>query len=280
MIRNIVGLGNAGCNIADAFSKTDSQYKIYKLDVGLKKTIKSFPLKMYENPEDYEKYPPKLKTFFKSITGDVLFVIGGSGNVSNASLAILEQLKHCTIHVLYVKPDLSFLGLQAKLQENMVFGVLQELARSGVFKRLFIVSNPHIERALGGIPLIGHHGKINEVIVSTFHMINTLRRLKPVSCTGAPPPVGARISTFGFVDLEKNKDYMFFPLDTITDMVYLYTYNQEILESKKNLLSEIKTNIKTRVGEEKKRVTFNVYATNYKDSFVYFLGHTSVIQTN
>lgn len=280
MIKNVVGLGAAGCNIADVFSKTSSNYKCYKLDVGLSKSGKSFPLKEHNTPEEYEINPPKLKTFFKNISGDVLFCVGGSGDVSNATLVILEQLKHCKISVLYVKPDLSFLGVQEKLQENMVFGVLQELARSGVFERLYIVSNPHIEEALGGLPMIGYFEKINEAIVSTFHMINTLKQMKPVAATEAIPPLGARISTFGFTDAKKNVDHPFFPLDMVTDIVYLYAYNQQILESKKNLLTEVKTAIRERVGEEKKRVTFNVYATNYDEIFVYFLGHTSIVQTN
>ena len=280
MIRNVVGLGSAGCNLADEFAKTSSSYKCYKLDVGLQKSGKCFPLKEYETPEEYEANPPKLRTFFKNISGDVLFCVGGSGDVSNATLVILEQLQHCKISVLYVKPDLSFLGSREQLQENMVFGVMQELARSGVFERLYIISNPHVEEALGGVPMIGYFEKINEVIVSTFHMINTLRQMKPVAAMESAPPLGARISTFGFVDLEKNVDRMFFPLDMVSDMVYFYAYNQEILESKKNLLTEVKEAIKNRVGDEKKRVTFNVYATNYEQNFVYFLGHTSIVQTN
>lgn len=280
MIKNVVGLGSAGCNLADEFAKVSANYKCYKLDVGLQKSNRQFPLREHSTPEGYEQNPPKLKTFFKNISGDVLFCVGGSGDVSNATLVILEQLKHCKINVIYVKPDLSFLGVQEKLQENMVFGVLQELARSGVFERLYLVSNPHIEEALGGLPLVGYFDKINEAIVSTFHMINTLKQMKPVAATEATPPLGARISTFGITDVENNEDRPFFPLDTLTDIVYLYAYNQSILESKRNLLTEVKTAIKERVGEGKKRVTFNVYATNYDEIFVYFLGHTSIVQTN
>lgn len=280
MIKNIIGLGAAGCNIADEFSKISPDYKCFKIDVGLSKSIKTFPLKRYAEPEDYENNPPKLKAFFKNINNDVLFCLGGSGDVSNAALVILEQLQHCKISVLYIKPDLSFLGAQEMLQENLVFGVLQELARSGVFERLYIVSNLCIEEALDGLPMIGYFEKINEAIVSTFHMINVLKQMKPVVATESLPPQGARISTFGIVDVEKNIDRPFFSLDTVTDIVYLYAYNQKVLESKKNLLVDTKTAIKRRIGDEKKRVTFNVYATNYEQVYAYFIGHTSLIQTN
>ena len=47
----IIGLGNAGCNIADEFAKYP-QYSAYKFDVGLKKTKTSYPLKQYEKLEE------------------------------------------------------------------------------------------------------------------------------------------------------------------------------------------------------------------------------------
>lgn len=280
MITNIVGLGSAGCNIVDGFAKTSTVYKCYKLDVGLQKASNSFPLTEYAKPEEYEENPPKLKNFFRKIKNEVLFCLGGSGDVSNATLVILEQLKHCKISILYIKPDVSFLSMKEKLQENMVFGVLQELARSGVFERIYITSNPHIEKTLGGLPMIGYYEKINEALISVFHMINSLKKVKPVISTENIPPDGARISTFGFVNTEQNKDFDFFPLDQPTDIVYFYTYNQNTLETKTNLLTEIRDSIKNKNLNEEVRTTFGVYASNYDNSFVYSLKHTSLIQGN
>ena len=52
----IVGLGKAGCAIADKFSSYP-EYKIFKVDSeGIEKKIKNcYLLPRHENPEKYEK---------------------------------------------------------------------------------------------------------------------------------------------------------------------------------------------------------------------------------
>ena len=50
----IIGLGRGGCAIADAFAKY-SQYKAYKLDVGLVEGQYTFPLLRAVKYEDYER---------------------------------------------------------------------------------------------------------------------------------------------------------------------------------------------------------------------------------
>ena len=139
-MKTIIGLGQAGCNIAEKFKK-HPQYKVYKIDVGLENEANSYALERQESPELYESKCPNLKTFFKEVSNDVLFITS-SGDVSGASLRILEQLKKKTIvSVLYIKPDLSLLPEIKNLQENLVFRVLQEYARSAVFEKIYLVDN-------------------------------------------------------------------------------------------------------------------------------------------
>ena len=54
---NVIGLGNAGCKLADMLSEYP-QYSCYKIDVGLPKGKTNFPLREYENIEDYEQKMP------------------------------------------------------------------------------------------------------------------------------------------------------------------------------------------------------------------------------
>ena len=170
----IIGLGKAGCAIADKFAEYP-QYLTYKFDVGLKRTKTTFPMKDHQKIEDYEEKLPSLKTFLKNIEGEILFVVAGSGKVSSASLTILEYLKKHKVNILYIKPELSLLNeIQAQL-EKVVYNVFQEYTRSGVFERMFIVSNEEVAHIVGNLSIKNYHEKINEMIVSTIHMINVYR---------------------------------------------------------------------------------------------------------
>ena len=72
---NVIGLGKAGCAIADKFGE-HPQYKIYKIDVGLEGE-RCYGIKEQPGPEEYEANTPSFKKFFGKISGEALFVVGG-----------------------------------------------------------------------------------------------------------------------------------------------------------------------------------------------------------
>ena len=53
-MQTIIGLGKAGCNIANCL-KEYSEYNVLNIDVGLKKTKSTFGLKKQDSVELYEK---------------------------------------------------------------------------------------------------------------------------------------------------------------------------------------------------------------------------------
>jgi hypothetical protein len=272
----IIGLGNAGCNIIDKFSQFP-QYLTYKMDVGLTRTPTTFPLKQYEKFEDYEERLPSLKTFFKEVEGEILFVVSGSGKVSSAALSILQYLKKYKINILYIRPELSLLNTNQSRLERLVYNVLQEYTRSGVFERMYIVSNEEVAQIVGNISIKNYHDKINEMVVSTIHMINVYKNNESVTDTFCDLPVGARLTTIGMSDLEKNVDNMFFSLDNVTDVVYYYSYNKDKLESDFELMSKIKKAVAMK-KEDDVRVTYGIFETNYEQDYIYCMNHSSMIQ--
>ena len=163
----VIGLGAAGCNIAEQFAKYP-QYKVYKIDVGLESlndlsglvydevedsNVKTFSMPLQLTSEDYEKNCPSMKTFFEELKeGDnVLFVLAGGGKITGASLRILETIKDCNLSIMYVKPDLQLIGGKKYILDRISYYVLQEYARSGMFERMYLTYNPSVENATGDV---------------------------------------------------------------------------------------------------------------------------------
>jgi|7_EtaG_2_1085326.scaffolds.fasta_scaffold02868_6 hypothetical protein len=271
-METIIGLGSAGCNIADCFAQYP-QYNIIKIDNGIYGARSHF-LPKYDTPEEYEAHIDSSSTFLGHVTGDVLFVVGGSGNVSGAALRILEQLRHCKTSILYIEPDFNMLSGKRKLQERTTYYVFQEYARSALFERLYLVSNPQLEGVLGEVPIIGYNDKLNQLIITTFHMINVYNNNEPVIKNYSGFKEHTRISTIGVSTLENEKK-LFFPLDSIREMRYYYAINKKKLETDGTLMRKITENVKK---ESEYDVSYGVYATDYADDYVYCVANASMIQ--
>lgn len=270
----VIGLGEAGCNIADQFARY-SQYKIYKIDCGLEGLRQEgvYNMPWQDSPERYEEKCPDMTNFFKDVSKDVLFVVGGSGNISGAALSILQYIKHCNINILYIRPDLESISVTKMKQEWVTFNVLQEYARSGVFNRIYLVDNSKVEENLGNVPVIGYYDKLNSMIVSSLHMINVYNHINSVVDTFSEPLAGRRISTIGIHDSKNNQNNLFYLLDNVSEMRYYYAINQEKLETDGDILKKVREQIK---GEAE--ASYGIFATNYDQDYVYTVAHSSEIQ--
>ena len=270
----IVGLGKAGCAIADKFAEYP-QYKIFKIDSeGLDSKNKNCHLiKRQDTPEEYEKVIRSMKTFFSKTTDDVLFILSGSGMISGASLQILKYLQDKKINILYIKPDLEFLGHTNIMQERVVRNVLQEYTRSGLFNRIFLIDNKKVEEVLGEVPIIGYYDKLNDLIVSTFHMVNVYNHQEAIHATPFDTAETTRISTLGILNVDEGEEKLFFSLDNIREKCYYYAINSKVLETDGKLLRTLTDNINKNIGKEV-RAGFQVYSTSYEQNYGYLVVNT------
>jgi len=276
---NIIGIGSAGCAVADALRAYDTEnYESYKIDVGLPKGKKCFSVAPRINPEDYEtKFPARVATALAKIRGDVLVVIGGGGAISSAALRVLECVTYNNkVEVFYIKPDESFISEGAIILDKIVYGILQEYARSGAIDRMYMVSNGEIERVVGNIPLSSYYEKLNDIMASTYHMMNVYKNSSPVISNLTQVPTLSRLSTIGVATFEKVEDQMFFPLDYVSEKVYYFAINKERLDKDKELLGKIKLRIKQ--ADATIKTGFGVYATSYPDDYVYVVANAKIIQ--
>jgi len=274
-MHTIVGLGQAGCRIAEGFRRYKN-YDIYKIDTGIEDSKWTYSLPQQAHPEMYEEHCPNLDEFFKDIEGEVLFILSGGGLISGCALRVLEGLKKNTINILYVRPDISFLSPIRKLHERVVFNVLQEYARSAVFKRLLIVDNATLEKNIGNIPVVGFYERINEAITPVIHMLNVFGHIDSVEDNFSDPLETCRISTIGMYEFDSGEENMFFPLEKTREVCYYYAINKKELESDGTLMNKIKKQLKEKNKDLK--ISYGIFSTNYPKKYVYVMSHSSTIQ--
>ena len=275
-METIIGLGNAGCNIAEKFSQY-SQYNVYRIDTE-KRLGKNFrKITQRGSHEEYEKKCPSFKTFFKNAKPPYLFIVGGGGKISGSCLRIMQQLQSKDIYVLYIKPDTSLFSTNKQLQEKVVFQVLQQYARSNMLQKMYIVNNNNLEKILGDVPIIGYYEKLNDILVSTIHMINIYRNTEPVIKTFSDAHPTAKISTFGMIDVQSGKENLFYPLQMPREKLYYYSIDKKDLQEESSLFKTITKQIKSKLSKNTK-VSYGIYANDYGQSYGYTVAHSTLIQ--
>lgn len=273
---NIVALGNGGIRIAQLFEKYE-QYEVYKIGINQEDGERSRKMPTFSNVEEYEEKCPDFSQFFSEIQDEVIFIMVGSSEITGASLAILQQLSHCKITVVYIRPDISLLSQKRFLQEKVTFNVFQEYARSGLFEKLYLLDNTVLETVIGETPLSQYHKKLNELVCSTLHMINVYKHVEPILLTDAEIPAISRIATFGISDAKTGKENLFYNLNNITNKFYYFSMSKNVLEKDGKLLQKIKGQVKEKLGEEIEG-GFGVYQNEYTENYVYVEAHTHILQ--
>ena len=181
------------------------------------------------------------------------------------------------ISILYIKPETTFLNEKEKLQERVVYNVLQQYTRSGVFESMLIISNNMIDGLLQDVPLSEYKNSLNKSIVDTYHMINYLNHVKPVSSTFSELSEVSRIYTLGFFDMEKNEEKMFFPIDNPKEKRYYYAINKNTINTEKGLHKKIIDQLKPKQTDDVS-VSYSVYETSYEENFAFVVEYSSQIQ--
>jgi len=269
-----VGLGNAGCSIAKAFSKFP-EYETYGIDTDKDADI---TIKKRDSHEEYDQHFPSLKRKLKFMNREVLVVVAGSGQISGGILRLLEQLKNNEVRVLYIQPDLELGSEIQKTQERIVRNVLQEYARSGMIESLWLLDNQQVEKSVGDVPIMGYYDVLNQAIVNTIHMINVFKNSDPVIGNFVVPSHLSRIATVGILDIEKEEEKWFYDLTNPRDVVYYYGINEEELREDGTLFKKIKNYVKSRVASGV-NVSYGVFQTTYEQKYCYCIKYTSMVQS-
>jgi len=274
---SIVGIGTGASAIASKFRDV-TQYDVYELsDKFARSSKRKHKLKKFKTPEEYEKNVPNLKEFFKDLRETVQVFIVGTSYSSNYSLGILEQMKDKKLEVFYIKPDVDLVNGERRLVENVVFGVLQEYARSGLFESITVFSNLEIERTLGDVPIKTYYDTLNSAIFSAVHYLNYFTHAEPEIGQVAKPAEINRIRTMAILNPKNLQENWLFQLDTERELCYYICVNEERLATEGALHKKLVDILKKKPSNAFRKISYAIYETPHKD-FGYVVAHTNTIQ--
>lgn len=277
---SVIGIGNAASRIAALFKDTNN-YDVYMLNSSVKRSSKKqYKLKNFDSPEEYEENIPDLEKFFSEVKDHVQVIIVGSSYSSNYSLGILNQIKDKEIEVFYIKPDSELMTGNNKLIDNVVFGVLQEYARSGLFKTFTVISNLEIEKSLDNIPVKKYYESINNTIFSMIHYVNYFTHAEPEIGMVSKPLDINRIRSYGAINPKNLEEKWFFELDTPRDVCYYICINKDTLETDGTLHRRLVDILKSKPRNTFQRVSYAIYETPHNNDFGFCVAHTNVVQKN
>lgn len=273
---SVIGIGNFCSKLVDALVHYP-QYNIYKIlskSDNLENTLCVGELK---NSEMYEQAQIDYSSLIKDNNAFVNVFIDGSEPISGLVLRFLETLKAREIKIIYICSDLQLMSSLEKTQDKICFSVLQEYARSGLFKNITLIDKTKLEAIIGNISILEYEEKIIGLISSTYHMINVYGNTKPVLTNSIESDEVSRISTYGLSEIGSDAIRWFFDVNNINNIVYYFAINSDTLKKEQKLLQNIKKQVKDKQIDGA-NIMFGVYETTYSQNYVYCLANTKFIQ--
>lgn len=266
-----IGHGGAGCKLANLFSD-ETKSQCITIDTRLADLLLPKSKTMEEAEENVPQFD-KLKSLKNQ---EIIFITAGSGNTSGSILRILEQIKDNTIDIIYIRPDLDLLNKEQVLKERVVYKVLQESTRAGLFRRIYLLDNKTIANSITDISLEDYFDKINQAIIYTFNFINyILDEESTIRENLTDTKEVSRLCTFGNYDFEQEEESYFFPIQHITEKYILYCLSKKTTQNK-SILDKISNQIK-KASKDNVNATYKIVSSTDSD-YVFNICFTHFVQ--
>lgn len=267
-----IGHGGAGCKLATMFAD-ETKSECITIDTRAADLI----IPKCKTMEETEEKTPTFDKLLALKNQEIIFITAGSGNTSGGILRVLEQVKdHNKIDIIYVRPDRDLLNKEQILKERVVFKVLQESTRAGLFNKIYLADNKTIAKSIPDISLENYFDKINEAIVFTFNFINyILDEESTIRENLTETKEVSRICAFGNYSFMSEEESYFFPMENITEKYLLYCLCKKTIQDK-NILDKISKQIKS-ASENDVNATYKIVSSTDSD-YVFNLCFTHFIQ--
>ncbi len=273
---NILGLGKAGCNIAKLFGEY-SHYNVILIDAVQEYAEKEnhFFIPQRSSAELYDANPIKFDVI--SNEEEIVLFLCGSGRIAGSTLRILENFRGRKISVFYIYPEVELLDNKAKLRNRAHFQVLQQYARSGLFAKLYLISNKNLRNVIGKVPVASYYKKMNEYIFNIIHMLNVFNNSEPIFDTFQQDLNTCRIATISVCDIDEKIEKDLFSLKNANQIKYFFGINRLRIEEDENLIDQV-TSISTLRSSTECVTSYGIYQTSYEYDLCYAVKSTAEIQ--
>tara|TARA_R100001480_G_scaffold80909_1_gene90082 strand:- start:277 stop:1116 length:840 start_codon:yes stop_codon:yes gene_type:complete len=269
----VIGIGTGGCQVATDLAQYDA-YNIINVDTSFKVELESVTNIELERQETFKEYEAETKLDIRhevKYNSVHVFLFGG-GKTTGSVLRILEKIKDKKITIHYIKPEKNFLSAKQKLRERAICGILQEMARSGVFNRMYLYDASKILEGQE-VSFLKKKDYVSKTIAGMFHTINFTKNTEDLFSNVEEPMEVNRIATIGTVNPEDGKEVLYFPLDSIREKCYYFVMSKTALETP-GVIEKINDQIK----EENEQSSFKIIESDWSDNHVYMEAFTNVVQ--
>jgi len=265
----MVGLGEAGKNIAKLFKPHTKNYKIIIFD-------ENDGLEPKSSVEEYDEQEIKLKHKALSKHDEAMLFVCGSGKVAGASLRVLEALKTFKTTICYIVPDLEFCSREESRRHRAHFGIMQQYVRSGMVDEMIILDNKVLLEIAGTGTVSDYYEKVNYFIYSTFQNLLYCTHTKPDFGRLHTPKNISRISTITIGPFVVNDEKMLFELDNVTETCYYINIEEEDLNSDEGVIPRCQQILRNNKGLSRE-TSFSIWKSS-EESHLYAKHYTHFIQ--
>tara|TARA_R110000824_G_scaffold77571_1_gene196092 strand:+ start:3212 stop:4057 length:846 start_codon:yes stop_codon:yes gene_type:complete len=271
----VIGIGNAGREICKLFK--DKGYNTYSIDTHSNAFVKFPKVRTIEEAEKVQIDLTELKNNVKS--DEILCIMAGSGLITGACLKILENFKDKQINFLYIQPDTSFMNNSGKTRERVIRNILQEFARSGLFNKIWMVSNKNISNLSSDISIDNYFEKINEKILDIWLQIRYYNKATALMGNMEEPQEQNRIATFGLYNLSDEAEQKFYELDKVREKHFYFIFSEETLKETGNVLDLVSRKLEKARDDEFQEVSYGFFSSRFSVDKVYIMYYTNHIQS-
>ena len=236
-------------------------------------TKKDFPkIKTVEEAED--KTPDlSLEALNK---GEIYFICSGEEKIAGGLLRVLEKIKDSKINLVYILRDVDLLSEAIITQQRAIFKILQNYARSGLFKNILCVDESTIKRFfMADTSILEYEEKFSKTLAKMINMINWLKGTKSFNSEIDQTNEACRINTLGV--FAEGEEKLIFSLDNVRQKEVYFGCTEKTLTEDINFMEKVKETLKF-LKKEQEKVEYKIVKTDYEQDFIYLSYHTNFIQ--